>query len=218
MSEAFGSTLLQHPFAPMLVLGGVLFLAYVKTSVVLAVLRRGLGGIPPAALTAVLALFLSGLAMAPLFERCQKAMLREAPKAPIAVRLQAGMAPLREFLLQHTQKREQAAVQELVQHLHGPANSATVPAPAEASLDALLFAFVLSELRIAFQIGFILLLPFLLIDILCASLLSGLLLPGLPARAVALPFKLLLFVMCDGWHLLSRGLLLAYGAMSGGST
>jgi len=199
-------------FGPtLLLLGGVLLLAYVKIGVVLAVLRRGLGGIPPAALTAVLALLLSWLAMAPLAERCQQAMAALPPAAPQSERLEAGLAPLRAFLSQHTPDRERASLQELVQRLRGAA------APAAPELPTLLVGYALAELRVAFQLAFVLLLPFLLIDLLCSSLLSGLLLPGLSARAVALPFKLLLFVACDGWQLLTRGLLTAYAAAAGGS-
>ena len=199
----------------LLLLGGVLLLGYIKLSVVLAVLRRGLSGIPPASLTALLALLLSGFAMAPLYERCDRAM-RDAPaSATQTERVQAGLAPLREFLQRHTPAREQATVKELSLRIN-PQLQAAQNQQTEASLPSLLVGFALSELRAAFQIAFVLLLPFLLIDILCASLLGGLLLPGLSARAVALPFKLLVFVLCDGWQLLSRGLLTAYGAITGG--
>ncbi len=203
--------------ALLLLLSGVLLLAYLKIGVVLAVLRRGLGGIPPASLTALLALLLSGLAMAPLCERCQKAWLgahsSKDAQATVFTRLQAGTAPLREFLLKHTPVREQMSVQELARQLDKAAAAAPIEQP---GIFTLLVAFALSELRVAFQIAFLLLLPFLLIDLLCASLLSGLLMPGLSARAVALPFKLLLFVACDGWQVLARGLLSAYGAATGG--
>lgn len=194
-------------FAPgLLLLGGVLLLAYVKIGVVLAVLRRGLGGIPPAGLTALLALLLSWLAMAPLAERCQQAMAALPAAAPATERVEAGLGPLRTFLAGHTPEREKAAVKDLVARLRGSA-----PGP---ELPGQLVAYALAELRVAFQAAFVLLLPFLLIDLLCASLLGGLLLPGLSARAVALPFKLLLFVACDGWQLLTRGLLTAYGGGS----
>lgn len=201
------------PAAAMLVLGGVLLLGCVKISVVLAVLRRGLGGVPPASLTALLSLLLSGLAMAPLYERCQRAMESAPPDAPPAERLVAGVEPLREFLRRRTPAAETSAVQELALRLE----PASPPAGSAPRLSVLLVAFALSELRVAFQIGFVLLLPFLLIDLLCANLLAGLLLPGLSSRAVALPFKLLLFVVCDGWQLLARGLLSTYGPALGGS-
>lgn len=200
------------------VLAGVLLLGYVKMSVVLAVLRRGLSGVPPASVTALLALLLSVFAMAPLYDRCQQAMKAAPAAATSTERLEAGLVPLREFLSKHTPAREQTVVKELALRLQ------TAPAPPvgaagtgdPAPLPSLLVAFALSELRAAFQIAFVLLLPFLLIDLICASVVAGLLLPGLSPRAVGLPFKLLLFVVCDGWQLLTRGLLTAYGAFTGG--
>jgi type III secretion protein R len=77
-------------------------------------------------------------------------------------------------------------------------------------LPVLLAAFLLGELRTAFQLAFVLLLPFLVLDLLAALILSGLQLGGLSVRSVTLPFKLLLFLVCDGFTLLYRGLLLGY--------
>lgn len=216
-----------HGLLPLTLLAGTLLLAYVKISVALAVLRRGLGGdVLPRSLGALLALLLSGLAMAPLAERCHRAM-QAVPAAPSETVLAAGAAPLVDYLRTRTPAGEKAALQELRQRLASrtlpatptPTATTTAPAPAASEparpavfseLAVLLPAFVLAELRVAFQLGFLLLLPFLLIDLLCASLLSGLLLPGLSPRAVALPFKLLLFVLSDGWRLLVRGLLWGY--------
>lgn len=203
---------------PTLLLAGVVLLAYVKLSVALAVLRRGLGGdVLPRSLCALLALLLSALAMAPLLARCHRAMIALPAGSPTDAVLAAGTGPLREYLGPRTPAPEKSVVQELRQRLAAQAApvspSATAPATAKPEpepLGLLVPAFVLAELRVAFQLGFLLLLPFLLIDLLCASLLSGLLLPGLPARAVALPFKLLLFVLSDGWRLLVRGLLGGY--------
>lgn len=205
---------------PSLLLTGVVLLAYVKLSVALAVLRRGLGGdVLPRSLCALLALLLSVLAMAPLAARCHRAMVALPAGSPTDAVLDAGAGPLREYLAPRTPAAEKAAVKELRLRLGAQAAApnpsaspnATAPGKTEPeALGLLVPAFVLAELRVAFQIGFLLLLPFLLIDLLCASLLSGLLLPGLPARAVALPFKLLLFVLSDGWRLLVRGLLGGY--------
>mgnify|MGYP000166780470 CR=1 FL=1 len=184
-----------HGLVPLALLAGTLLLAYVKISVALAVLRRGLGGdVLPRSLGALLALLLSGLAMAPLAERCHRAM-QAVPAAPTEAVLEAGAAPLADYLRTRTPAGEKAAIQELRQRLAArtpprpasPATTApTAPTPTApagpavfSELAVLLPAFVLAELRVAFQLGFLLLLPFLLIDLLCASLLSGLLLPGL---------------------------------------
>lgn len=197
--------------APTALLGFVLLLAFVKIGVVLAVLRSGIGaGIPPRAVTALLALILSMVVTAPLAERAHRAMLAAGESAP--ARLQAGLGPLREFLQRHTPPRELRAVQDLARRTAVPPGPGE-PAPQlgdTPTVPTLTAAFFLSELRVAFQVGFFLLLPFLAIDLLCGTLLAGLSLGGLSARAIALPFKLLLFVVCDGWTLLARGLLLGY--------
>ncbi len=78
------------------------------------------------------------------------------------------------------------------------------------SIEVLAPAFLIAELKAAFEIGFLLFLPFLVLELVIAVLLSSLGMHALDPRAVALPFKLLLFVAADGWHLLARGLVLAY--------
>lgn len=219
---AFSPDLLRM-LLPVLLGGLAVALAFIKISVVLAVLRRGLGGgVPPASVLALLALLLATLAMVPTIERGQRAVADLPATAAPAELLQAGSAPLREFLQRHTPSREQQAVRELAARLAPRAESPAQPAPAATissssgagpgpdALTVLAPAFALSELRAAFLLGFGLLLPLLLIDLLCAVLLSGLDLYGLSPRAVALPFKLLLFVLGNGWQLLLRGLLLGY--------
>lgn len=197
----------------------VLGLGAIRAGLVLLVLQRALSGVPPAPITLLLALLLSGLSMAPVASRCHQA-LRDATQKmgadadPVAA-ISAGLAPLGEHLRARTPQRDRAAVLDLARKVHGTAAGtaagATAAAPQEEDLAVLAPAFALAELRLAFQIGFLLLLPFLVLDLLVAALLQGLLLPGLSAQAVALPFKLLLFVLCDGWQLLTRGLLLSGG-------
>lgn len=189
---------------PWLLLAGVLGVAYLKIGLVLFALRRGLGGIPPISVTAILALLLSGLVMAPVAERARAAM---ADAADPGQQLSAGIAPVRAFLLKNTPARDRAALLDLARQVRLPAERAQVQ---EQDLAVLAPAFALSEVRLGVEISILLLLPFLVLDLLVASLLQGLLLWGLPARSVALPFKLLLFVLCDGWHLLARGLVLGY--------
>lgn len=201
--------------ALVLVLVLVLGLGAIRAGLVLLVLQRALSGVPPAPITLLLALLLSGLSMAPVASRCHQA-LRDATQKmgadadPVAA-ISAGLAPLREHLRARTPQRDRAAVLDLARKVQGSAAGAAAAAPQEEDLAVLAPAFALAELRLAFQIGFLLLLPFLVLDLLVAALLQGLLLPGLSAQAVALPFKLLLFVLCDGWQLLTRGLLLSGG-------
>ena len=207
-------------YAPLLLLAGVLLLAVVKAGVVVTLLRHALGGVPPAPLAALLAVLLSAFAMAPLAERLHSAMSTTAAAPGAAQKaagpeqqIEAGLRPLREFLVRHTPSRDLQAVADLAARMRPNVAAAPGAAP---TLPALLLAFALAELRTAFLVGFVLLLPFVLIDLLVGSLLSGLALSGLSVQAVALPCKLLLFVACDGWQLLARGLLLAYGGPDGG--
>lgn len=197
-------------FSLLLVLAMVLGLGAIRAGLVLLLLQRALSGVPPASITLLLALLLSGLQMAPVAARCQQA-LRDAPSGadadPLAA-IAAGLAPLREHLRARTPQRDRAAVLELARAVQARGQGV---APQEDDLAVLAPAFALAELRLSFQIGFLLLLPFLVLDLLVAALLQGLLLPGLSAQVVALPFKLLLFVLCDGWQLLTRGLLLSGG-------
>lgn len=180
---------------PALVLLVVLAAAYLKIAVVIAVLRQGLSGaasILPASVGALLALALSVLVMAPVARDCHQ-RLSAAPDDPIA-----ALAPLQGYLDQHTQGPERALVQRLLRE------RAT---PEKDSLRVLAPAYALGELRLAFQLALLLLLPFVLIDILVAALIRFLALEGLSVPAVALPLKLLVFVLVGGWSRLAEGLL-----------
>lgn len=179
----------------------VLALLALKMGVVLMLLRQALPGALPRPVVAVLALLLSALVMAPVATRCQEAA---SGAGDAGARLARAAAPLGEFLRRHTPAHELQAVQALATASRGQ--------PAEADLSVLLPAFALAELRAALEIGCLLLLPFLLLDLLCAALLRGLGLAGLSPMAVALPFKLLLFALSDGFTLLARALALGYRA------
>lgn len=202
---------------PLLLVGGLLLLGFIKISVVLAVLRKGIGGgIPSGLLVWALSLLFAGVAMLPVIERSTQALSQLPSDASSEALLSASSEPVRAFLRAHTPQREQQLMLQLTTRLRQrssaqPSVQAPMVSPVQATdLQVLLPAFAISELRVAFLLGVLLLLPFLLIDLLCAVLLSGLSLGSLSPRAVALPFKLLLFVLCDGWHLLIRSLLLGF--------
>jgi len=202
---------------PLLLVGGLLLLGFIKISVVLAVLRKGIGGgIPSGLLVWALSLLFAGVAMLPVIERSTQALSQLPSDASSEALLSASSEPVRAFLRAHTPQREQQLMLQLTTRLRQRSSAQpSVQAPTlnpvqPTDLQVLLPAFAISELRVAFLLGVLLLLPFLLIDLLCAVLLSGLSLGSLSPRAVALPFKLLLFVLCDGWHLLIRSLLLGF--------
>ena len=210
---------------PLLLVGGLLLLGFIKISVVLAVLRKGIGGgIPSGLLVWALSLLFAGVAMLPVIERSTQALSLLPKEASSEALLSASSEPVRAFLSTHTPQREQQLMLQLTTRLRqrssaqpsvqaptlSPVQAPTLSPVQPTDLQVLLPAFAISELRVAFLLGVLLLLPFLLIDLLCAVLLSGLSLGSLSPRAVALPFKLLLFVLCDGWHLLIRSLLLGF--------
>ena len=184
-------------------LAAIVLVGYVKIAVVLSVLRDALGrAVPPRSVAALLALLLASFVMAPVLERAAP-----VPGASPAESAARADAPLREFLVAHTPDRERGSFLELARRLRPEADRAAV---GERDLAVLAPAFVVAELKAAFQIGFLIYLPFLILDLVIASLLTALGMQRLDPRAVALPFKLLLFVLADGWNLLARGLVLGY--------
>jgi flagellar biosynthetic protein FliP len=114
-----------------------------------------------------------------------------------------GIAPIREFMLAHT-RSEEIALMLRAGHLPNP------PTPDKLELTTLIPAFVLSELRSAMIIGFVVYIPFLIIDMVVSSSLMSLGMMMLPPVSVSLPFKLLLFVLVDGWGLIIQSLITSY--------
>jgi type III secretion protein R len=190
----------------------VLATSFVKFAVVLAIVRRALGGsaIPPAAVTGALALLFALFVSAPVGEKVWAAAAPGLARGDaVALGAAAGSAavPVKDFLRKHTPERERASFLELQRQLR--------PADARAQVTAddlvvLVPAFATAELKAAFQVGFLLFLPFLIIELVCATVLLSLNMSTLQPETVALPFKLLLFVLADGWHLIFRGLVLGY--------
>jgi len=180
----------------------VMATAFTRIVIVLALLRSALGaqGVPPNPVLIGLALFLTYFVMQPVFDAAWIAgivPMNEGRLEPMEG-ISAAAEPFRRFMA--------AQVREVDLSLF--LNMAQLPAatPAEAPYRALMPAFLVSELRRAFEIGFIIFLPFLVIDMVVASLLMSLGMMMLPPSVVALPFKLIFFVLVDGWRLLSGSL------------
>ena len=185
--------------------------AFLKFAVVLAILRRALGGsaLPPASVAAGLALLFALFVTAPVAQRVWDAAQAGAHKGDVAAATAAAgtLEPVREFLAHHAPPRERQSFLELQRQLR-PANERA--AVSENDLVVLAPAFATAELKSAFEIGFLLFLPFLVIELLTAMVLTSLGMNAVAPEMVSLPFKLLLFVLADGWHLLFRGLILGY--------
>lgn len=183
--------------------------AFAKASVLLGILRGGLGvpGALPAPVLTGLAALLAALVMLPVGRQVMEAVgpLPAGDAAAWPAAAERAWPVLEGFLVAHTPDDRLALVVEASATLD-PAAAVAPPSPADR-----ITAFLISELEAAFRLGVLLLLPFLIVDLLVASTLTtigfALLSPGL----VALPFKLLLFVAADGWGLLVRGFVKSYG-------
>jgi flagellar biosynthetic protein FliP len=190
--------------APSLLL---LMTSFTKIFVVLSITRNALGltNVPPNQVLAGLSLFISMFVMGPVFTKVNNAGIQPYLNGTKTrdVAFHDGMAPLQSFMLQHTRANEIALM----------LRSADLPNPEHASdvgLSTLIPAFVLSELRSAMIIGFVVYIPFLIIDLVVSSSLMSLGMMMLPPVSVSLPFKLLLFVLVDGWGLVIHSLVSSY--------
>jgi type III secretion protein R len=186
--------------------------AFLKFAVVLAILRRAFGGsaVPPASVAAGLALLFALFVTAPVAGKVWDAAqpsLQKGDAASVAMAATRAVEPVRDFLDKHAPARERQSFLELQRQLRPAAERGAV---GEKDLVVLAPAFATAELKSAFQIGFLLFLPFLVIELLISTVLTSLGMTSVAPELVSLPFKLLLFVLADGWHLLFRGLVLGY--------
>lgn len=181
--------------------------SFTKIFVVLAMTRNALGlqGVPPNQVMAGLALFLSLFVMAPVISQVNTDGVQPYLHGQMSFSqaVSAGEAPLADFMVKHTREEDIALVTRAAK-LDNPANPASVP------FTTLAPAFMLSELRSAFIMGFVIFVPFLVIDLVVSSALMSMGMMMLPPTMVALPFKLLLFVLVDGWGLVITALLGSY--------
>jgi flagellar biosynthesis protein FliP len=181
--------------------------SFTRILIVLHFLRQALGtqSAPPAHLMAALALLLTGFVMAPTLSEVNRAALQPWMEGEIeqGEMLAAAIVPFREFMLTETRDRDIATFLDL-------STTQDVQTADDVPLVVLLSAFVTSELRTAFQIGFALFLPFIVIDIVVASVLMSMGMFMLPPPMIALPFKILLFVLVDGWTLIVQGLITSF--------
>ncbi|MDP1921530.1 MAG: type III secretion system export apparatus subunit SctR [Myxococcales bacterium] len=191
----------------------VMLTSFSKIVVVLSMVRSALGTqqAPPTMVLTGLAAVLSAHVMAPTMERMWTAGRNVEAEVGMGREMasRAGdiIAPLRDFLVKHGSAEERARFVETAKELRGADGAEAV---SEDDLAIVIPAFVITELKEAFIIAFLIFLPFLVLDMLLANVLLALGMQTLSPSQVSLPFKILLFVAVDGWSLLSRGLILAY--------
>jgi flagellar biosynthetic protein FliP len=177
--------------------------SFVRIVIVLSMLRQALGmpETPPNPVLIGLALFFTLFTMAPVLQTLNDQAFQPFMNGTLGMEAAygKGMAPLREFMVRQTREQDLALMVEL--------SKAKVPQGIEEVGNLQLIpAFMLSELRAAFQIGFLIFLPFLLIDLIVSSVLMALGMMMLPPATVALPLKVLMFVLVDGWALILKAL------------
>jgi flagellar biosynthetic protein FliP len=181
--------------------------SFTKIIVVLSLTRNALGltNVPPNQVLAGLALFLSLFVMGPVLSQVNHDGIQPYLNGTLtqSQAFDAGVKPLRNFMLDHTRKDELALMTKAAKQ-NLPAGRDDVP------LTTLIPAFVLSELKSAFIIGFVIFIPFLVIDIVISSSLMSMGMMMLPPVVISLPFKLLLFVLIDGWGLVVTSLVSSY--------
>ncbi len=180
--------------------------SFVRIVVVLSMLRHALGlnETPPNMVIISLALFLTLFSMAPVLEKINQEAIqpyaRGGKNADLMVAVERAKAPLKDFMVRQTREADLMLMVELA----GAKPPASVD---DIALVQLIPAFMLSELRSAFQIGFVVFLPFLLIDLVVASVLMALGMMMVPPATIAIPLKILLFVLIDGWNIVVRALM-----------
>ena len=186
----------------------IMMTAFTRIIVVLSFLRQALGTqqMPPNQLLVGLALFLTFFVMRPAFEEVNTKALRPYLAGTISqdVAADAAMVPMRRFMFNQTRDADLALFVHLSK-IDAPKTRFDVPSM------VLIPAFVISELKTAFQIGFIIYLPFLVIDMVISAVLMAMGMMMLPPVVISLPFKIMLFVLVDGWSLLIGSIVQSFG-------
>jgi flagellar biosynthetic protein FliP len=186
----------------------VMVTSFTRIVVVLSLLRTALGTAtaPPNAVMVSLALFLTLFVMGPVFQNAYDTGLRPLSAGEITPEqaFERASQPFRAFMLKNVREKDLALFSDL-------SREPKPDKPEDVSLRILTPAFMISELRRAFEIGFLLFLPFLVIDLVVASVLMSMGMMMLPPVVVSLPFKLIFFVLVDGWNLVAGSLVQSYG-------
>ena len=181
--------------------------AFTRVVIILAFLRQGLGTqqVPPNQVLIGLALFLTFFIMQPTFEKIDKEALTPylSGKISTAEAFKKAEEPMRQFMFKQTREKDLALFVAL-------SKSSRPKTPADISTWVLIPAFVIGELKKSFEMGFIIFIPFLIIDMVVASVLISMGMLMLPPVLISLPFKILLFIMVDGWNLIVRSIALSF--------
>ncbi|MCZ6453398.1 MAG: flagellar type III secretion system pore protein FliP [Alphaproteobacteria bacterium] len=186
----------------------IMLTSFTRIVVVLAFLRSAIGTqqTPPNTVLVSLALFLTAFVMAPTFEAAYEQGIEPLINEEITQTeaFERSMAPIKVFMIEHVRNQDLRLFLDL-------AEIDAVEDPQATPLRALIPAFMISELRRAFEIGFLLFIPFVIIDMVVASILMSMGMMMLPPIMISLPFKLIFFVLVDGWYLVAGSLVQSFG-------
>ncbi len=201
----------------------IMVTSFVKIAVVLSIVRQAIGTqqIPPTQVITGLAIILTVYIMMPVGLEIyhQSEDILNKGKGPGLAKMadftvdtvinviREGQHPLRRFLIKHAHLKDRDMFFKIAWKMRKPRDRATLT---DEDFAIIVPAFVISELKEAFQIGFILFVPFLVIDMVVSNILMALGMQMLSPTTISLPFKILLFVLVDGWYLITRGLVLGY--------
>ncbi|MBU6457250.1 MAG: flagellar type III secretion system pore protein FliP [Bradyrhizobium sp.] len=186
----------------------IMMTSFTRIVVVLSLLRTALGTAtaPPNSVMIALAMFLTAFVMGPVLQKSYDDGIRPLVANQIGVEeaLQRASVPLRGFMMKNVREKDLKLFLDM-------SNEPPPATPEETPLRIVVPAFMISELKRAFEIGFLLFLPFLIIDLVVASVLMSMGMMMLPPAVVSLPFKLIFFVLVDGWSLVAGSLVQSYG-------
>lgn len=185
----------------------VMVTSFTRIAIVLSLLRQAIGSnqLPPNTIIVGLSLFLTFFIMTPVWQSVNEEAVKPylANEMNSSQALEKAIKPVREFMIRQTREKDLAMMMNVAK-LERPKNIDEVP------LQALVPSFIISELKTAFQIGFMLYVPFLVIDMVVASVLLSMGMMMLPPVMVSLPFKLMIFVLTDGWYLIVGSLVKSF--------
>ena len=185
----------------------IMLTSFTRMVVVFSFLRHAMGTqqMPPNQVIISLALFLTFFVMTPVWKEINQGALQPflAKEVSYETALDRAAKPLKEFMLHQTREKDLALLMKIAQD----EKPATI---GDINLTTLIPAFVMSELRTAFQIGFLIYVPFLILDMVVACVLLSMGMMMLPPIMISLPFKLLLFVLVDGWYLIVGSLIKSF--------
>jgi len=227
--EGAGGAQFSNPIVLVIVLGALalapfvlmMLTSFIKISVVLSILRNAIGTqqVPPNPVVTGLALILTIFVMIPVARQMYSAagvvqntreIFSEASVKSLFEASQKSKEPLRKFLSRHSHPQDRMLFMELAARLERDADQQTPRQVDKEDFQVLIPSFATSQLKEAFQIGFLVFVPFIIIDMAIANILLAMGMQMLSPIVISLPFKLLLFVLVDGWYLVVKGLVLSY--------